>query len=169
MDINALIKEFKNHDLTNFYTFYNLTNRQVFFSAYSILKDQGLSEDIMQDTFVNFLNNIDSFKLGNNVYAYLSIIARNLAINFYNKQKNMEINDIYMVNEKADNQYINNDVDKILNLLDDDIEKEIVTYHTILEYKFKDIAKIINKPLGTVLWIYNKAIKKLKERIGEVL
>jgi RNA polymerase sigma-70 factor (ECF subfamily) len=28
--------------------------------------------------------------------------------------------------------------------------------------KFKDIAATLEKPLGTVLWIYNKAIKKLK-------
>jgi RNA polymerase sigma-70 factor (ECF subfamily) len=27
----------------------------------------------------------------------------------------------------------------------------------------------VDKPLGTVLWIYNKAIKKLKERIGDIL
>ena len=31
----------------------------------------------------------------------------------------------------------------------------------------KEIAKIINRPINTVIWIYNKAIKKLKERLGE--
>jgi RNA polymerase sigma-70 factor (ECF subfamily) len=29
--------------------------------------------------------------------------------------------------------------------------------------KFKDIAKIVDRPLGTVLWLYNKAIKTLQE------
>jgi RNA polymerase sigma-70 factor (ECF subfamily) len=29
--------------------------------------------------------------------------------------------------------------------------------------KFKDIARVVDKPLGTVLWIYNKAIKSLKD------
>lgn len=169
MDINVFIKEFKERNLSNFNIFYNLTNRQVFFSAYMILKDHGLAEDIMQDCYVNFINNIDSFKLGNNVYSYLSTISRNLAINLYNKQKNILINDIYMVNESSDDKYNDKDVDKILNLLDSDDEKEIVTYHVILEYKFKEIAKIIKKPLGTVLWIYNKAINKLKERVGEIL
>lgn len=169
MDVNVIIKEFKNNNLSNFNTFYNLTHRQVFFSAYSILKDHGLAEDVMQETFINFLNNIHDFKIGHNVYSYLSIIARNLAINIYNKQKHVAINDIYFVNEKTDEKVIDKDVDKILSLLDDDKEKEVVTYHVILEYKFIEISKIINKPLGTVLWIYNKAMKKLKERVGELL
>jgi len=30
--------------------------------------------------------------------------------------------------------------------------------------KFREIVPIVDKPLGTVLWIYNKAIKKLKEK-----
>jgi RNA polymerase sigma-70 factor (ECF subfamily) len=29
--------------------------------------------------------------------------------------------------------------------------------------KFKDIAKTLDKPLGTVQWIYNKAINKLRD------
>jgi len=33
----------------------------------------------------------------------------------------------------------------------------------------KEIVPIVGKPLGTVLWIYNKAIKKLKEKVGDVL
>jgi RNA polymerase sigma-70 factor (ECF subfamily) len=44
----------------------------------------------------------------------------------------------------------------------DDTSKEIVILHVINELKFKEIAKIVDKPLGTVLWIYNKAIKTLK-------
>ena len=48
------------------------------------------------------------------------------------------------------------------------IEREIVTYHVILEYKFAEISQITKKPIGTVLWIYNKAMKVLKSRIGEL-
>ena len=47
--------------------------------------------------------------------------------------------------------------------------KEVVTLHVINDLKFKEIAKIMKKPLGTVLWIYNKAIKKLRDKVGDVL
>ncbi|MFA7417825.1 MAG: sigma-70 family RNA polymerase sigma factor, partial [Acholeplasma sp.] len=60
------------------------------------------------------------------------------------------------------------DIFKILDLLDE-IEKEVVTLHIINDLKFREIAKILKKPLGTVLWIYNKAIKKLRDKVGDVL
>ena len=45
----------------------------------------------------------------------------------------------------------------------DETEKQIVLLRAVDEMKFKDIAKVVDKPLGTVLWIYNKAIKSLKD------
>ena len=57
------------------------------------------------------------------------------------------------------------EINNILKELDD-ISREIVVLHTINDLKFKEIAKIVDKPLGTVLWIYNKAIKDLKRKVG---
>ena len=48
----------------------------------------------------------------------------------------------------------------------DNVSREIVVLHIINDLKFKEIAGIVNKPLGTVLWIYNKAIKELKKKVG---
>ncbi|MFA6936431.1 MAG: sigma factor-like helix-turn-helix DNA-binding protein, partial [Bacilli bacterium] len=42
-------------------------------------------------------------------------------------------------------------------------EREVVFLHINNDLKHREISKVINKPLGTVLWIYNKAIKKLKD------
>ena len=47
-------------------------------------------------------------------------------------------------------------------------DKEIVSLKIIGDLKFREIAEIVNKPLGTVLWIYNKAIKYLKKKVGEM-
>ena len=55
---------------------------------------------------------------------------------------------------------------KLLDLLEP-LEKEIIIMHVINDLKFREISKILNKPLGTVLWIYNKAIKKMKMEVGE--
>ena len=35
------------------------------------------------------------------------------------------------------------------------------------DLKHKEIAKIMKKPLGTITWLYNKAVKKMKEKVGE--
>ena len=121
--------------------------------------------------YISFLNTIDRFKKGNNVFGYLTVIARNKAINYLNKDKNIIYNDD-IFNTIADEPSYENESEisekEILSLLDKQIEREIITYHVILEYTFKEIAKITDKPIGTVLWIYNKAIKTLRNRIGEI-
>ncbi len=167
--IQAIIKELKKRDYTSFDTFYHLTKNQVFYAIVSIIKDKDLAEDLMQDTYVKFLEKIEQYKDGSNPYAYLSTIARNLAINLYNRRKKEirsdEIIDSIPYEEPPDNQ---EDIFKILDLLEQD-EQEIVSLHVINDLKFREISKIIEKPLGTVLWIYNKAIKKLKAKVGDVL
>ena len=123
----------------------------------------------MQETYVSFFTNLDDVRITNNIYAYLSTIARNLSINLINKQKNIVSND-EIISSIADQEVkYDRDVDKILSLLDSQEEREIVIYHVLLEYKFIEISRIVDKPLGTILWLYNKAIKKLKERVGEIL
>ncbi|MDR4968238.1 MAG: RNA polymerase sigma factor [Acholeplasmataceae bacterium] len=89
--IHAIIEELKKRNYQSFDTFYNLTKNQVFYAIINIVKDQDLAEDIMQDTYVKFLEKIEQYKSGSNPYAYLSTIARNLAINTYNREKGLLI------------------------------------------------------------------------------
>jgi RNA polymerase sigma-70 factor (ECF subfamily) len=98
----------------------------------------------------------------------LTIIARNKALNLYKENKRMVYDEDILRNVTYQTDYHQySDVDQILSYLDSQEDREIITYHVLLDYKFKDIAKILKKPLGTVLWKYNKAIKYLKERLGE--
>jgi RNA polymerase sigma-70 factor (ECF subfamily) len=169
MDINEIELELKKHDYSHFDEFYELTNKTIYFTSLAILKEHTLAEDILQDTYLSFFANINDVKLSNNIYAYLSTIARNLSINLINKQKSILTNDEILVSTPDVERNNDRDIDNILNLLDSQEEREIVKLHVILDYKFIEISRIVDKPLGTVLWIYNKAIKKLKERIGDIL
>lgn len=170
--IHEIIEQLRKKDYSSFDTFYELTKKQVFFAIVSIIKDQDLTEDLMQDTYVKFLEKIDQYRPNENPYAYLSRIGRNLAINSYNRRKKEVVSEeifetipsLETVSDKEDDQ----DILKILDLLDLD-EREVVTLHVINDLKFREIAESMNKPLGTVLWIYNKAIKRLKKEIGDVL
>jgi RNA polymerase sigma-70 factor (ECF subfamily) len=57
------------------------------------------------------------------------------------------------------------DILKILSYLNQD-QREVVVLHVINNFKFREVAEIMDKPLGTILWIYNKAIAILKEKVG---
>lgn len=169
MKIEEYINEFRVANYTHFDEFYNETKKTVFFSILSVIKDTSVVDDLMQDTYIKFLENIDKYT-HTSINAYLSTMAHNIAINYYNKEKRIvhdeEIID-YIPEEKENKdmkyQYI--EVMEMVSELDD-ISRQIVILHTINDLKFKDIAKIVDKPLGTVLWIYNKAIKELKRKVG---
>ncbi len=165
MKLDEIIEEFRECNYTNFDYFYNETKKNVFFSIAAIIKDRSVIDDLMQDTYLKFLENIDKYKKNTNINAYLSTIAHNISINYYNKEKRVVRNDevIDYIQDKNNDPY---DEIEVIELLKDlsDIEREIVVLHVINELKFKDIANIVNKPLGTVLWIYNKAIGFLRKK-----
>jgi RNA polymerase sigma-70 factor (ECF subfamily) len=166
--MDSIIVELKQKNYASFDEFYNLTKNQVFYAIVSIIKDRMLAEDIMQDTYLKFLEKIEQYQLGSNVYAYLSQIGRNLAINVYNRRKKEVQNDDMIESLPAQEEKAEDDTE-IFKLLDylDIKEREIVVLHVINDLTFREIAEITKKPLGTVLWIYNKAIKKLKGKVGE--
>ena len=166
--IDDIINELKVKNYTRFDVFYRLTKQQVFFTIISIVKDQSLAEDLLQDTYMKFLEKIDGFKEGGNVYAYLVTIGRNLSINLYHERKKEVISEEIFETIPAEEVEETHDEEifELLNVLDQS-EREIVTMHIINDLKFREIASIMKKPLGTVLWIYNKALKKMKEKVGE--
>lgn len=167
--MNEIIKEFKTKNYRQFDDFYEKTNRQVYYAIIQIVKDDDIAKDLMQDTYMNFINKIDQFKLGGNVYAYLSMIGRNLSINYYNRNKK-EIHSDELFETIPSNEKViekdDSDILDLLNLLNDD-QREVVVLHTINGLKFKEVAKIMDKPLGTVLWLHKAAIDILKTKVGD--
>ena len=53
-------------------------------------------------------------------------------------------------------------VNDMLSLLTN-LERQIFLLHISNNVTFKEIAVIINLSLGTVLWHYSKAVKKIKQ------
>lgn len=166
--MEQIIVELKQKNYASFDEFYNLTKNQVFYAIVAIIKDRMLAEDLLQDTYLKFLEKIDQYQLGSNVYAYLSQIGRNLAINLYNRRKKEFHNDeiIEQIPAQEESKTDDEEIFKLLDYLDIK-EREMVVLHVINDLTFREISEITKKPLGTVLWIYNKAIKKLKGKVGE--
>lgn len=166
-EMTLIVRSLKDNNLEMFDRFYDLTKKQVYFAIMSILKNRESTEDIMQDTYMRFLNNIDKYKESTNVIAFLVTIARNLAINLYNRNKTeikydfSRYEDTY-VNDTKDNSLM----EVVYETLEGD-ELEVFILHVIDDLKHREIAKIMKKPLGTITWMYNKAVKKLKMKVGE--
>lgn len=144
---------------------YEHTKKGVFSMIISIVNNKAVTEDLMQDTYIKMIEKIHSYKKGKNFYAWLIQIAKNTALDHYRKYKKETIYDpqekdyVFEKSVKPDESYMVQDLIKPL----EEEEKQVVLLRIVSNTKFKQIAKIVDKPLGTVLWIYNKAIKKLQE------
>lgn len=167
-DINELVKQLQNGNIEVFDDIYYQTKNIVYYSIFIILKDYQLSEDIMQDTYLKALEKIHSYKRRAHFKSWLITIAKNLALNEYNRRKRELLIDLseneYMFGSTAstvENEVLIKQIFKVL----DQIEKEVVVLHVVGDLKHREIAKLLNKPIGTITWTYNKAIKKLKDEI----
>ncbi|MCK5761340.1 MAG: RNA polymerase sigma factor [Candidatus Izimaplasma sp.] len=167
-DINELVKKLQNGNIEVFDDIYYQTKNIVYYSIFIILKDYQLSEDIMQDTYLKALDKIHSYKRKAHFKSWLVTIAKNLAINEFNRRKREMLIDIseneYILGSTAstaENEILISQIFKILN----NIEKEVIILHVVGDMKHREIAKLLDKPLGTITWIYNKAIKKLRSEV----
>ena len=165
--VKEIIKQMQGNDYRSFDEFYSMTSKLVYYVIADIIKNRQTVEDLMQDTYLKFIQNINNVNPNQNPNAYLAQIAKNLALNEYNKHKRVVVDDAYFTNLKDHHAEGGSSIDLgIINYLEG-VEKEVVTLKLIGDLKFREIALMLDKPMGTVQWIYNTAIKKLRKKVGE--
>jgi len=167
VNLEALVKQLKNGNEKAFNTIYEATHRQLYFVILPILKDRGLAEDIVQDTYLQFLKKLEDYKT-KNLLSYLITIARNLAINEYNRRKKVvkidDFDDFSIVDQIEFRVEAKETITKALSVLDT-IEKNIFLLHVLEGLTHKEISLIVDKPLGTVTWMYSRSIKKMQDKL----
>lgn len=166
-NLDKVIEDLKQGDEAAFDIIYDNFKDLVFYIIISILKDRSTSEEVMQDTFLRMYNNIHRYESSTNFKAWLLKIAKNLAINEYHRKKIDIAYDDNLVNEI---NVENNQAFELIKTLEIYLEKdelEVVILYIVYNMKHREIADFLEKPLGTVLWLYNKGIKKLKQNYRE--
>lgn len=146
---------------------YEETRRGVFSIIISLVRNRTVTEDLMQDTYIKMVEKIRQYQRGRNFNAWLMQIAKNTAYDYLRKSKRE------MLYDPVEQSYIHDSlkteaktyqVQDMVKSLDDE-SKQIVLLRIVANFKFKDIAQTVDKPLGTVLWLYNKALKDLKKEV----
>jgi RNA polymerase sigma-70 factor, ECF subfamily len=159
--IHAMIEK----DQTAFEIIYKHTNKSVYAMIISIVKNHDLTEDLMQDTYMKMLKNIHSYNPKYKFKNWLLTIAKNIAIDAYNQRKreiNIEIEDFdHWLKDEQESMDSILEADYYLSLLNDE-ERQIVLLRIVGNMKHKDIASLLNKPLGTITWTYKEAIEKMR-------
>ncbi|MGM9971078.1 MAG: RNA polymerase sigma factor [Anaeroplasmataceae bacterium] len=165
--INELFLYLKNNELSYFDEFYNMTNQYIFYNIVKIVDSFEDAEDILQDTYIYFLNKINTISKNSSPVGYLLLTAKHKAIDFLRKQKRVVFSEDY-INYNYHVDFNPND-NSLIKALKEKLEKEdleIIILHVIDGLTFKEISKLKDKPLGTILWKYNKIIKDLREELN---
>ena len=165
MSLNEVFLEIKRGDQSHFNWFYENSKKQLFYNILSYTKNYELSEDLLQETYVKFLTNIKNIDDKVNVLGYLMVMSKNITLDYFKKNNRIETlneEDISFEDNKIYETMLVSKIKEILN----DIEFKILILHILGELTFNEIKDIVKKPLGTVLWIYNKSLKKVRKELN---
>ena len=165
MSLNEVFLELKRGDQSHFNWFYENSKKQLFYNILSYTKNYELSEDLLQETYVKFLTNIKNIDDKVNVLGYLMVMSKNITLDYFKKNNRIETlneEDISFEDNKIHETMLVSKIKEILN----DIEFKILILHILGEITFNEIKDIVKKPLGTVLWIYNKSLKKVRKELN---
>lgn len=167
-ELSILIGKLIEGQMKYFDRFYELTKTRIFYNIYAIVQDFQLSEDVLQETFLRFLNSLPTLDPASSPIGYLYVISRNLALSTVKKRrKETAIEDYENSVAFSESQTPpSNLLDRAKKLLNAK-EFQIVVLHVVNGLSHKEIAHYQKRPLGTITWAYNNAIKKLRKGLGE--
>lgn len=169
--IEKLIKRLSNGRVEAMDELYSLIKTDIYAFALSKVGNSHDAEDILQDTFVQVYKYAASYKPQGKPLAWIFTIAANLA------NRKFQVSQRYTnfdedLEEKPDGTHFESDVvdnefiRQIMKILNNE-EQQIVVLHIVSGLKHIEIAKLLGKPLSTVLSRYNRAIKKLQKSVKE--
>jgi RNA polymerase sigma-70 factor (ECF subfamily) len=152
--------------------------------AYRLTLDEDDAKDLVQDTFLKSYRFIDSFQQGTNAKAWLFRILKNSFINDYRKKSKEPAKVDY---QEVEGYYNSDDVDEVIttdlraetlqDMIGDEISNALnaldVDFRTVIilcdleGFKYDEMAKILDIPIGTVRSRLHRARNLLKEKLSE--
>lgn len=158
-------------DENAFEEIYIETHRALFSYILSICRNYHTAEDVLQTTYIRLRTTVSLYKAGANAYAWLYTIAKNITLNEIARQKHEMATDIdqniadfgtYTMDE--DSVGDESPATKVMNKVLNDEERQVVSLR-LSGFKHREIAEMLEKPLGTILWEYNNALSKMKREL----
>lgn len=168
-EIDALLRRIASGDNAAFEKLYAETKRGVYSFLFSYFNDRQDCEDAMQTVYLKIKTNISQYAAGSNGLAWILQIAKNTALNEIRAKANYRKLK-YGNDEKPDGieaVELRDILTKAMKSALNEEEQRIVVLHVIWKYRHREIAKIIDCPVGTVTSKYKRAVDKLKTALKE--
>lgn len=170
IELQELFYRLKQKEDTAYEELYQKYSPLVYQIAFSILKNKENAEDIMQNVFLKIAK-LSEDKLPSKYEAsWLYSVTKNEAISFLRKNKETFPVEEEMKEAKKDEfeELMQKDAyEKMISSLEQK-EKQIVSLKVETGLSFKEIASLLNMPMGTVQWKYYKSLHHIKLLIGNL-
>lgn len=154
----------------DFENIYNLYFKEVFLYIKSISNNEGLAEEVTQETFFKALKSIDSFDGSKDIRAWLFTIAKNTYFSYYKKNKRQIgidlLEDIADTGVTISENLMNEEdafiIHSFLHTMQEPY-KEVFSLRVFGELPFEKIGRIFGKSSGWARVTYHRARKQVVE------
>jgi len=147
----------------------------------SITNDYEISNDVIQETFIRAFKKLKNYKDENKLKNWLFTLARNITMDYYRKNsvkaaplETKDEDELSLIDSLSDNspQPIDAAIAKDRdNLINEALSKLSAEERELISLKdsmtFQEISQMQNKPIGTLLSKFNRALGKLKKILAE--
>lgn len=131
------------------------------------ITDYSYAEDMTQETFARFFQNLRKYKHYGKVENYLYVIAANVCKDYYRKTREIPMEQLPEILDLSnDNLDIQIDIHNALQSLSNEI-REVAILYFLQEQKQKDISKILGIGLPLVKYRVRQAKKILSDYFGK--
>ena len=160
--LEKCIKDITCANQTALITLYESTKSSVYGFALSILKNTNDAEDVLQETYIKIFENAITYQANGKPLAWILTITKNLSYMKLRKQNDtLNIDEMQNISSKSEISEDKIILDAALKYLTEQ-ERNILILHANSGFKHREIAKIMELPLSTVLSKYHRALKKIK-------
>ena len=176
MDISKLVEQTKTGDNKSFDKLYKLTEKEIWFTCISFLKNETTAQDIMQETYITAFLKIQTLDKTVQFRSWLNRIAVNKCKDYLKGKGEIELNDEILENSlvadeiSLPEEYVTNKSKRecILSIMQKTLSD--VQYQTVICYYFnemsvEEIATLFECSKGTVLSRLNYSRAKMKTAI----
>lgn len=179
MNISHLVEKIKKGDNKSFEKLYKLTEREVWFTCISFLKNETTAQDIMQETYITAFLKIQSLEKSSQIRSWLNRIAVNKCKNYLKGKGEIQLDDEIFENQaivderiSIPEEYISDKAkgEIILSIMQEvlsDVQYQTVIMHYFNEMTVDEIAEVFECSRGTVLSRLNYSRAKMKTAIED--
>lgn len=146
--------------------------RDIYTYCYCRVQDRQTAQDLTQDVFLRFLQNLDSYEHTGKLKNYLYVTAGNLIKDHYKKRKET------LLEEERSSEYENGPpagtellsdrltMQEIIRELPE-LEKELILLRYYQNLRLAEIAQVVSLPVSTVRYKLKNAEKYIKTKWEE--